>query len=384
MEDQTIVKENNEQVLLPSQENGNSQEKEVDNTDKKDNILETENQQSPELLESKRILRSSSNTPTKFRKSTDKRENEEAPVENGNSEKTEYDGENDIIENGTDTKIAICEEKTELSDKNDEKEENSLDFAENDMDPLVLNDEPCPELEFDELSDKTSDKNSDRESLNLSPIVTRCKTRRSQVRNIPTPKTPKLDDDKDGKSSSSTPVADDLKSLTDKSASSENWSTKVQVGNDSMRCDSFNEGGSDFLTSLRSNSSTSERFITSRKSIRDNIRKQSLKNSMKVNKSFGFFSSESLERAPSVKRKNRSLTPEDVKRFKESPGFISLITSPINNIKNRFTISKPNITSTPKLTAYKDQKNHLGGDFFDQMEVAIEAREPENKWCSIM
>lgn len=50
--------------------------------------------------------------------------------------------------------------------------------------PELEQDEPEPELEFDENSDKESVQNA-------SPVVSRCTTRRSQARNIPTPKTPK-------------------------------------------------------------------------------------------------------------------------------------------------------------------------------------------------
>lgn len=49
----------------------------------------------------------------------------------------------------------------------------------------IEHDEPEPELQFDENSDIESVKNA-------SPVVSRCTTRRSQVRNVPTPKTPKL------------------------------------------------------------------------------------------------------------------------------------------------------------------------------------------------
>lgn len=87
--------------------------------------------------------------------------------------------------------------ESESSQKNtpEEKQVNGVEEAVNGEDVTEQNgvrneaeiehDEPEPELQFDENSDIESVKNA-------SPVVSRCTTRRSHVRNVPTPKTPKL------------------------------------------------------------------------------------------------------------------------------------------------------------------------------------------------
>ncbi|KAL3269612.1 hypothetical protein HHI36_008676 [Cryptolaemus montrouzieri] len=312
--------------------------------------------------------------------------------ENGTEQNTEENKVDTIDSETEDVDDTKSSQGVKSSEDLNTTEELILD-SESYMDPLVLqSDEPCPELEFEE--------NSDKESGKYSPIITRCMTRRSQNRNIPTPKTPKslFDEQESEKGITPTPTPDPEEvpkntplmdfNETDDSSNTDNLSTKVQVGGDATRIN-FSEGESDFLSNLKNRDDFSFPLcISSRRSIKplsDDIRKKSLKNSMhKANLSIPFFSRDSIERAPSVKRKSRSETPEGGKRIKEdSPGFMAKITSPLSSLRSKFT-AIPNSTSTPKLTSYQDQKNHFGGDFFDQMEVPGPEVDPQSKWCSIM
>ncbi|KAK9889802.1 hypothetical protein WA026_007174 [Henosepilachna vigintioctopunctata] len=292
----------------------------------------------------------------------------------------------------------VDDEKLEMSEGPSSKNENQITEEVNTtdefildseayMEPLVLqSDETCPELEFEEESDKDSGK--------YSPIISRCMTRRSQNRNIPTPKTPKSLDElefENGNTSETEglPRKSILRELNETdNSNTDNLSTKVQVGGDATRLE-FSEGESYFLSCLKNKEhNSSRRYISSRRSIRpssEDIRKKHLKiSNQRANLSIPFFSSrDSVERAPSVKRKSRSETPEDRKRFKEdSSGFLAKITSPLNTIRTKLS-SAPKSTSTPKLTSYRDHKNQLGGEFLDEVEISNAAK-PENQWCTLM
>lgn len=71
--------------------------------------------------------------------------------------------------------------ENKVKDESSGKEDSDSSF----MEPLVLSpDDVCPELVFEESSDKESEKHS--------PVLSRCVTRRSQNRRIPTPSTPKV------------------------------------------------------------------------------------------------------------------------------------------------------------------------------------------------
>lgn len=273
---------------------------------------------------------------------------------------------------------------------NSSKEEFILD-TETFMEPLVLQpDEPCPELEFEESSDKESEKSS--------PVLLRCITRRSQNRKIPTPNTPRSiyepepeKDQIDSEKGSDTPVPRSESSSkyihpNDMENTSTNVSMTVQVGGNDTRLD-FSEGESDLLQSLRSKDSNSgSRYLSSRRSLRSlrsDVNSKSLRDSLHRSKLYQ--ARESMERAPSVKRKERSETPEERKKIKtDSTGFLSKFSSPLTNLKNKFT-SSPSGTSTPKLTSYKDEKNQIDGDYFEQKEMPEEGvADTQNKWCEIM
>lgn len=162
----------------------------------------------------------------------------------------------------------------------------------------------------------------------------------------------------------------------------------VQVGGNETRTD-FSEGESDLLRNLRSKgSNSSSRYLSSRRSlrsVRSDVHSKSLRDSLHRGKMYvPSHSRDSMERAPSVKRKDRSETPENRKKFKsESSGFLSKFSSPLSNLKYKFTTT-PTGTSTPKLTSYKDEKNHIDGDYFDQVEMPQEVGATPNKWCEIM
>nr|XP_023019953.1 RNA polymerase II degradation factor 1-like [Leptinotarsa decemlineata] len=106
------------------------------------------------------------------------------------------------------------------------------------MDPLVITDEPDPELQFDE--------NSDMESGKGSPVIQRCVTRRSQTRNIPTPRTPKIPEQDQEMEKAESPTEEievqkevlletNIFNKTSDSTDVTDVSTKVQVGSDVTR-----------------------------------------------------------------------------------------------------------------------------------------------------
>ncbi|CAH0554451.1 unnamed protein product [Brassicogethes aeneus] len=218
-----------------------------------------------------------------------------------------------------------------------------------DMEPLVLNaDEPDPELEFDE--------NSDKESGKSSPIISRCMTRRSQNRNIPTPKTPKPVEQEPQEKKDHTYDSIDL-----------NLSTKVEVGSDATRLDFELEEsmGESYLQNCRNRSL---RGLSSRRSIRPS-NEEYLKRAIKNNSVGG------------IKRKNRSETPEYRKKMRmESPGILSRLSSPLASFRNRFRAEAT--SSTPKLTGYKDNSNGLSCAG-NQIEVENGA-EDKKSWCTVM
>ncbi|XP_044754745.1 uncharacterized protein LOC123313794 [Coccinella septempunctata] len=294
--------------------------------------------------------------------------------------------------------VEDTEQSENFSEKKDEEENNCKEEylldSETFMEPLVLQpDEPCPELEFEESSDKESEKHS--------PVLSRCTTRRSQNRNIPTPNTPRsvyepeqekdqIDSDKgSGKPVPGPECSSKIINLNETDRSSTNVSMTVQVGGNDTRTD-FSEGESELLQSLRSRGSQSaSRYLTSRRSLRstrNELHSKSLRDSMRRSRLYipSPLSRESMERAPSVKRKDRSETPEERKKLKtDSSGFLSKLSSPLTNLRNKF-YTTPTETSTPKLTSYKDEKNLIDGDFFDQVEMPQELGAPHNKWCEIM
>ncbi|KAJ8920054.1 hypothetical protein NQ315_011707 [Exocentrus adspersus] len=233
------------------------------------------------------------------------------------------------------------------------------------MDPLVITDEPDPELQFDE--------NSDLESGKGSPVISRCMTRRSQTRNIPTPKTPKLVD-QEADSEKETDLNDSCEYMD-----SINYSTTVEVGSDATRLDYIEHHDledSSYINSSREKSlSETLRGLSARRPIRplNDYRTRVLRSNQEkagLNASYSSFAG--------VKRKSRSSSPEERKKFRtDSPGLNSLFSSPLANIRNRFKSDLP--SSTPKLLGYRDTggEMHYNADF--------ENGDDEKKsWCSIM
>lgn len=188
--------------------------------------------------------------------SEQRKENGEQPKENG--EQNKESGEQ-TKENGEHPRVNGVENKQE------ESAEECLEAKETvapEMEPLILEpDEPEPELQFDENSDLESGKNS--------PIVSRCTTRRSQIRNVPTPKTPRLIAPEQKEIEVKEPEAEEtlksnkiLNESTDslESVNSEDVSTYVAVGSDATRINFVQEPNYDeeiespFLKSLKERS----------------------------------------------------------------------------------------------------------------------------------
>lgn len=263
------------------------------------------------------------------------------------------------------------------------------------MDPLVITDEADPELQFDE--------NSDVESGKGSPVIPRCATRRSQTRNIPTPKTPKsVDQDVDSEKNSAThtPTADvdnDVDSLKTDNLNDSceymdtiNLSTKAEVGSDATRLDYIEHHNSNFeessYVSASREKSLSEtlRGLSARRSIRplDDYRRRVLRsNQEKSSLNMGYTSHDSVEQVSTgIKRKGRSITPEDRKKFKiDSPDTNSLFSNSFANIRNKFKSDLP--SSTPKLLSYRDANNRLRYSDEDNFENGDDEKK---SWCSIM
>lgn len=247
------------------------------------------------------------------------------------------------------------------------------------MDSLILcADEPEAELQFDDNSDGL-------ESGKSSPVL-RCLTRRSQTRNIPTPKTPKsVVEEAEEKTPSQEVIADtEKKSEIDSDSFNSNISTKVQVGGDSTRLNCSESGFLDdsaYLNASRERSfSDTLRGLSSRRTIRPistDYRKQALEN----RKSEYLQLNDNLERVHGLKRKERSETPEDRKKFKaDSPGFLSRFASPLINLKNKFRAEVP--SSTPKLTGFKEKdasKESLNAEVGEVVEI-----EGKQSWCTVM
>ncbi|GJQ80371.1 hypothetical protein Trydic_g12234 [Trypoxylus dichotomus] len=271
-----------------------------------------------------------------------------------------------------------------------------------------------PELEFDDGSDV--------DSQNSSPVI-RCRTRRSQTRNIPTPKTPKtIDSNVDDKISECsdkpsvvtvptpevtdtesevsvfkpvTDVYDTNKKLFGKNSdedfdSFENMSTKAVVGNDTTRNIDLSAHPEDefelspFLIQSRERSvGETLKLLSARRSIKSS-KDYTLQNSNKRDyKTLPLLSKRNMfEKIGGVKRKNND-SSDYPKRFKsESPHLLSYISSPIVNIKNRFGKSEIP-SSTPKLTSYKS-KTVFDNTNVSKITLNETGETTEKKWCTIM
>ncbi|KYB25177.1 hypothetical protein TcasGA2_TC034872 [Tribolium castaneum] len=292
---------------------------------------------------------------------------EESPKEPPPKEVTE--NENGIVTRSRSTTPQV----KKVNGHEDEEEKTDVgDVSEADLepDPSIATDEQHPELMFEE--------NSDMESGKGSPVLSRCKTRRSISRNVPTPKTPKS-------------VEGEVAGEEDMNATfescSEDVSTKAQVGGDSTRLDyTDREEGNSFFLQEAKNKSFGEtlRRLSTRRTIRpisEDYRKRLLQNNVEKNE---YPSRNSVERisAVGIKRKSCSREAEECsKRFKgDSPGFFARLTSPLASIRNPFRADIP--SSTPTLTGYKDEKCLIEDDCVNSK--MCEVKDGERRWCSIM
>ncbi|XP_019868924.2 uncharacterized protein LOC109597625 [Aethina tumida] len=265
-----------------------------------------------------------------------------------------------------------------IEEKLKEKQEVKAKGESEEMEPLVLiSDEPDPELQFED---------SDHESGKSSPL-TRCKTRRSQTRNIPTPKTPKsLENDQDSEKNSLAPPTPEhiLEIESNKStprggdnlevsyASIDfNSSTRAVAGSDTTRLNFELEEsmGEAYLESCKNRSL---RNLSARRPIRP-MNEDYLKRAIRNNQ-------ENASDQQGVKRKDRSESPEETKKMKlENPGLMNMLSTPFTSIKNKFKSEAQ--SSTPTLTAYKDTTNGLFTD--NQIEVE-DGLADKKSWCTIM
>ncbi|XP_030764176.1 proteoglycan 4-like [Sitophilus oryzae] len=320
------------------------------------------------------------------------------PAENG-SEQEKHDLKEEIAPETKETKKTPIksprkrEKQEDLGKNGDQKPEPEDKLVKHksegeDMDPLVIaSDEPDPELQFDETSDLESGKGS--------PLIPRCKTRRSHTRNIPTPKTPKsLDSDSDKASVSATPDIPDTESTkaenlndTHDSLEAENASIIAEAGSDVTRLnytafeDSEVSEDQSYFNSVREKSLRDTlRHLSPRRPIHgsDSYRVRAMKNNKsKLETSLN----DSLDRVVGMKRK-RSFTPEERKKFKaDSPGLVGFFSSPLKSFGNRFLYTAEDGGSTPKLTGYKDEHKDIHEDI--KGIVSVDDIEKKN-WCSVM
>lgn len=87
----------------------------------------------------------------------------------------------------------------------------------------------------------------------------------------------------------------------------------------------------------------------------------------------------------SAKRKKRSLSPEDSKRFKREAagGILSYITSPVLNMRSRFS-DRIVPSSTPKLTGFRNKNSLLDSEEISKIKLDVDEPIQEKKWCVIM
>lgn len=267
----------------------------------------------------------------------------------------------EIVDVGSNEDEVVIEAETieSKSKENGESEVKDISDIEKDLEP----DETEPELQFDENSDRDSGKNSP---------ASRCLTRRSHLRNLPTPKTPKSPPE-----TTPTPTSEDEDSKINSNISTGDLSTQAQPGNDTTRADFTvnDDEPSEFLKSLRDKSlSDTLRGLSSRRSLRHGYITKSEFNVPYPKRA-------SVESISGMKRK-RSLSPEDGKRVKRSSGLLTYITSPVFGVRHRF--SKDLASSTPKLTGFRNKNSLLDGEEIDKIKLEVEDEQQEKKWCSIM
>lgn len=390
--------------------------------DNNDTTVETHDNNGP-------LTRARSNTPQNKK---ELKNNGDVSNDNVNNDKEDnvdkIENEKTVVidvstsENGDDS------DKTENQRHADKKEKDKSEGVKNsnytaddeaeEMEALVVDvDEHESELEFAD--------NSETESHKDSPNSLRCKTRRSQTRNIPTPKTPKsiiIDIEETKKdeeviivkpADTVTPAQDNVSTSTpnrveedddddddddcitvtnDTQESLDNLSTKVQIPNDETRNTeiTFNEEHTtdehSFLNIAKEKSfaeilrrTSSRRPIRSTSTIRWNNYDNVLLNRSRLSLR------PSVERLSGVKRKNSNEMPDNLKRARSDSnnGFLSYISSPISNLRSKFT--KSDLTSsTPKLTGYKEKIFET--DDVGKIDIDVDLGDPttEKKWCIIM
>lgn len=225
-------------------------------------------------------------------------------------------------------------------------------------------DETEPELQFDENSDRDSGKNSP---------ASRCLTRRSHVRNVPTPKTPKLLAEID---TPPTPIPEE--------GDDEDLSTQAVAGNDTTRANfTVNEEEqqpSEFFKSLKDKSlSETLRGISSRRTIHSRHEQHLSRTEFHL----PYPKRASVESISGMKRKGRSPSPEDNKRIKrDSMGLLSYIRSPVFGVRHHFSKDLP--SSTPKLTGFRNKNSLLDSEEISKIRLDVDDDQQEKKWCSIM
>lgn len=266
---------------------------------------------------------------------------------------------------------------------NKDLSKNEVESESIEMEPLVISDEQEPELQFDEISDKESGKGS--------PVIQRCVTRRSLTRNIPTPKTPKpIEQDVDVEHSTTTAEqgeAIDLPKNEDDTNESSN-SNKAEVGSDETRLEYVDKNvtlsvDDTYLQDYREKSLTETiRCLSARKPIRDVYRNRTFRVQDKSDLDAPFCNRQSVELTSSgTKRKDRSLTPEDAKKFKSDTS--SFFTSPLASLRDKFRLD-PSNSSTPLLRGYKDSRTDLHFDEKQQTHMLEDGLDDKKNWCSLM
>ncbi|XP_018564629.1 uncharacterized protein DDB_G0286299-like [Anoplophora glabripennis] len=374
---------------LDSELNGKDIQEEKGKIEEKDNDNKVEindtKEDKPAKEDSTKVEKESSKDKQTEKQKEEKPKKEE--VKKGNTQEKKEKKKIDSVKKETPKKDKKDKGKSEAKGQVNEPDTEPVE-----MDPLVISDEPDPELQFDE--------NSDVESGKGSPVISRCVTRRSQTRNIPTPKTPKsVDQDMDSEKNSATytPITDVYNDLpktdnlndTCESMDTINLSTKAEVGSDLTRMDymehhtSIFEDSSYISASREKSLSETLRGLSARRPIRplDDYRRRVLRSNLeRSDLNMPYPSHNPVEQIiTGIKRKSRSITPEDRKKFKtDSPGMNSLFSSPFTNIRNKFKTDLP--SSTPKLLSYRDTNTrlHYNDDNFENGD------DEKKSWCSIM
>lgn len=322
-------------------------------------------------------------------------------------------------QNNTESKI---EEKN--TDHNNFKENdlenvsNSSELNQNEMEPLTQeSEEVYPELVFDE--------NSDIDSRKSSPVLSRCKTRRSQTRNIPTPKTPKsvIEQNGDEKKFEEFDQESEISAITgvsleveidseDLIAAETNLKDEIcsrEIDNDEIEQkenEEIKEDTDSVKKEFQSSNFTFQdvpkisdfrdcsladtiRNISSRRAIRPmgDYRKLTFDDKEWLNLQDITGSRSSVERISGIKRKCGNEQSEKTKRSRlDTSGIFSYITKPMGHLKTHLTRS-PLKSNSPKLTGYKDRDELFEKDN-ELSEIKLgenrdNHKEP-NKWCVIM